>query len=445
MHQILLLGAGRSASTLISYLLSEAKSNNWFVTVADQQLEIAQQKINGHESGRGVSLNVTDETARKKIIAAHDIIISLLPPQLHDLVSADCLQLKKNLATASYVTRFQQEVQREVKNAGILFLCEMGLDPGIDHMSAMEMIHTLKSEGAEILSFKSATGGLVAPESDTNPWHYKVTWNPRNVVLAGQATSQFLMNGKIHYLPYSRLFLETETVKVKSLGNFEAYANRDSLSYIEKYELQNVPTIIRQTLRSKGYCKAWNALVQLGLTDDSFQLHASKDMTYSQLTASFLNAGKKSVEEQLAKFLGEKKNGDVMQKLKWLGLFGNNKINLKNATPAQAIQQLIEQKWKMNSDDKDMIVMRHEFIYKRGKKKFIREAVLVMKGEDQIHTAMSKTVGLPIGVAVKNILNKTIRQKGVCIPVHQNIYQPVLKELMNYGVVFTENEKQISA
>ena len=443
MNQILLLGAGRSASTLISYLLSESDLNNWKLTVADQSLLIANEKINRHPNGKAVQLEVTDDKARAGLIARHNLIISLLPPHLHDLVAADCLRLGKNLVTASYVSKAQEAMDKEVRKQGLLFLCEMGLDPGIDHMSAMEMISTFEKEGAEILSFKSATGGLVSPENDDNPWHYKITWNPRNVVLAGQATAQYLENGKVKYLPYNRIFTTTEKVNVKGIGKFEAYANRDSLSYIDKYGLQKVPTVIRQTLRADGYCKAWNLLVQLGMTDDSFTLNQTDNMTYRNFTESFLPSGKLPAEKKIIDLLKLKNKKKSLDKLKWLGLFDKEMIGIHNATPAQVIQQLLERKLKMQDDDKDMIIIRHEFVVKRKQKKYLHEAVFVMKGENQIHTAMANTVGLPLGIAAKNILNGKIKTKGVQIPVHSEIYKPVLKELQHYGVIFHENEKQI--
>lgn len=444
MKNILVIGAGRSASTLISYLLSESENEHWKITVADQSKELAEEKIGGHENGVGVGLNVSDENTLSAIISEQHIIISLLPPHLHDVVAVECLRLKKNLVTASYVSAKQKLMHSDLKLQGNIFLCEMGLDPGIDHMSAMEMIHTLKNEHTQIISFKSATGGLVAPECDDNPWNYKISWNPRNVVLAGQATAQFMYNGSVKYLPYHRLFSETEKIKLKGLGNFEAYANRDSLSYIDTYQLQGVQTVVRQTLRREGFAKAWNVLVQLGLTEDQTLIHNASSLTYKQWLAAHLPATTVETEKALKQFLKKINSNHVFDKLKWLGLLDKKHIELQSATAAQILQQLIEKKWKMKTKDKDMIVMRHEIKYKIKSKKYLRESVLVMKGENQTHTAMAKTVGLPLGIAAKHILNKTITETGLVIPVSPSVYTPVLAELKKFGVVFHETDKLIS-
>ena len=449
MKHILLLGAGRSASYLIKYLLDNSSSQNWKVTVADVSLELAKQKVGNHPNAVVNAFDVNDEKHRENEIAKTDLVISLLPAHLHYLVAKDCVRLKKHLVTASYVSNEIRQLDVEAKKNGVLLLNEIGLDPGIDHMSAMQIIDHIRNEGGEINSFKSYCGGLIAPESNNNPWGYKFTWNPRNVVLAGQGTAQYIENGKYKEIPYSRLFLETEKIKVEGCGEFEAYANRDSLSNREPYGLQNIPTMLRGTLRSSGFCKAWNAFVQLGWTDDSYKIANSEQMTYKEFLKTYLRSPL-SGKQQLADLLGESENSEVMKKLDWLEIFNNEKINLQNATPAQILQKFLEEKWKLEPTDIDMIVMQHQFEYaspssplpmERGvRQDGVRENIssLVVKGEDSIYTAMAKTVGLPVGIAAKLILNNVIKVRGVQIPTMKEIYEPVLKELEMFGIKFRE-------
>lgn len=445
MNRILLLGAGRSATVLIDYLLSHAAEFNATVTVGDQSVEAAAEKVGSNSAGRAMAFDAHDELLRKTEIEAHDIIISMLPPQLHLLIAKDCLFFKKHLITASYVSPELQLLNEEVKKAGLLFMCEMGLDPGIDHMSAMQLIHDIQRKGGKISSFKSGTGGLVAPESDDNPWHYKVTWNPRNVVLAGQNTAQYLDHGVQKFIPYHRLFTHTEKFRINGYGKFESYPNRDSLSYIPKYGLEGVKTILRSTLRKEGYCEAWNALVQLGLTDDSYVLTQLHRMTYADWVNCYLPEKAKwegkSVKSKVAKFLDLKP--DVLHRLEWLGIFSEDKIAVDSATPAQILQDVLERKWKMQATDNDMIVMRHEVRYELEDKLHEQISTMILKGEDRQRTAMAKTVGLPLGMMVRLLLQSEIFLTGVHIPVMSQVYGPVLKELASLGIEFTEEEREL--
>lgn len=445
MNRILLLGAGRSATVLIDYLLSHAVELNATVTVGDQSAEAAADKVGNNAAGRAIAFDALDEVQRKSEIEAHDIVISMLPPHLHILVAKDCLSCKKHLITASYVSPELQLLNEEVKKAGLLFMCEMGLDPGIDHMSAMQLIHDIQRRGGKISSFKSGTGGLVAPESDDNPWHYKVTWNPRNVVLAGQATAQYLENGVQKFIPYHRLFTHTEKFKINGYGKFESYPNRDSLSYIPKYGLEGVKTILRSTLRKEGYCDAWNALVQLGLTDDSYALSQLHTMSYADWVNCYLPEKAKwegrSVKSKVAKFLDLKP--DDLHRLEWLGIFSEEKITIDSATPAQMLQDVLERKWMMKDTDNDMIVMRHEVRYELDDKFHEHISTMILKGDDRQHTAMAKTVGLPLGIMVRLLLQSEIFLTGVHIPVMAQVYGPVLKELAALGIEFMEEEREV--
>lgn len=435
---ILIIGAGRSSSSLIKYLLDESVKHNWQVTVGDMSLETAQQKVSNHPNGKAVLFDINNETQRNNEISKADIVVSMLPAFMHISVANDCVKLKKHLVTASYVSKEMAALDNEAKKVGIVLLNEMGLDPGIDHMSAMQIIDKLKAEGAEITSFKSYCGGLVAPESNDNPWGYKFSWNPRNVILAGQGTAMYIENGKYKYIPYNRLFTQTETIQVDGYGNFDGYANRDSLSYRSAYGLENIPTMLRGTLRMPGYCSAWNIFVKLGWTDDSYKIENSHKLTYAQLLDAFLPESNQSLKKRLADFMQLPEDADEIKKVEWLEIFTDKKIKTENGTPAQILQELLEEKWLLKKDDKDMIVMQHLFEYIINGKKHRITSSLVTKGDDQIYTAMAKTVGLPAAIAVKMILLNQLHLKGVKIPTDKTIYKPVLEELKSFGINFIE-------
>ena len=463
MKNILLIGAGRSASTLIKYLLDNSQKEGWKITVADISLDLARQKTQNHPNAQPIAFDVNNEVQRISEIGKVDMVISMLPATMHLSVAMECLKQKKNLVTASYVSAQMKALDADAKKAGVIFLNEIGLDPGIDHLSAMKVIDEVKAKGGTMVTFRSYCGGLVAPESNDNPWGYKFTWNPRAVVMAGQsgdsagATAQFLENGKIKYVPYTRLFSNVETIAMDGHGNgstpltmkFEAYANRDSLAYMELYGLHDVKNMLRGTMRMPGFCRAWNTFIQLGLTDDNCKVSDSENTTYAQLIESFLPEGKGgSVKKKLAKFLKEKDNSPVMKKLDWLGIFKDQRIGLKDSSPAEILLDLLMKKWSLKPKDKDMVVMQHIFEYKDANPKSqipnpksqVRRITssLVVMGDDQINTAMSKTVGLPMGISAKMILNGKIGLKGVWVPTVKEIYDPVLAELENFGIRFTE-------
>lgn len=444
MKSILIIGAGRSSSALIKYVLDTAKKENWFVTVADMDPSLAEEKVNNHPCGRGTWLDVMKVNDRRELIGRADIVVSLLPAHLHLEVAHDCIKLKKHLITASYVSKELYRLGDEARNRELLFMGEMGLDPGIDHMSAMQKINEIKGQGGKLTGFRSFTGGIIAPESDDNPWHYKFTWNPRNVVLAGQGTAQYLENGKYRYLPYNRLFTETWDLDIPELGVFEAYANRDSLLYKEVYGLEGIPNILRGTIRRKGFSEAWNALVKIGLTDGSYPILDSGNITYHEFMEAYVgSAGGGSVKERIARLIGEEVDSPIMDKLTWLGLFRKKKIRLPNATPALILEDLLMEKWKLKPEDKDMIVMHHEFEYELDAKKRLLKSTLVLKGENARETAMSKLVGLPMGIFVKLMAAGKITSTGVNIPVMKEVYEPVLEELKDFGVNFLESEEVI--
>jgi saccharopine dehydrogenase-like NADP-dependent oxidoreductase len=443
MHTILVIGAGQSSSSLITYLLNKSTTENLQVIVADVSLELALQKINNHPNGKAITLDIFNVEARKKEIKNAAIVISMLPAKLHMLVAKDCIDFGKNLITPSYISDEMKELHKKVVAKGLVFLNEIGLDPGIDHMSAMQVIDNIQGKGGKMLLFESFTGGLVAPESDTNLWNYKFTWNPRNVVVAGQGgAAKFLQEGTYKYIPYQKLFRRTEILHINKYGKFEGYANRDSLKYKSVYGLDDILTLYRGTVRRVGFSRAWNVFVQLGMTDDTYTIEDSEHMSYRDFTNSFLAYNPNdSVELKLRHYLKIDQDDEIWGKLLELDLFNpHKKVNLKNATPAQILEKILRDKWTLEKEDKDMIVMQHLFGYELNGKKEQVKSSMVCIGDDQTYTAMAKTVGLPVGIAAIQILNGTIKTPGVLLPISKEIYEPILSELKENGIVFNEEK-----
>lgn len=445
MRHILIIGAGRSASSLIQYLLNKSEEENLHLTIGDLSLELAQKKTKNHQNATAIVFDVYDPEQRKVEIQKADIVISMLPAFMHIEVAKDCIAYKKHMVTASYISDAMQSLDEEAKTNNLVFMNEIGLDPGIDHMSAMKVIDEIRDQGGKIILFESFCGGLVAPESDTNLWNYKFTWNPRNVVLAGQGgAAKFIQEGTYKYIPYHKLFRRTEFMEVEGYGRFEGYANRDSLKYRSVYGLDDALTLYRGTIRRVGFSKAWNMFVTLGMTDDSYTMEDSENMTYREFTNSFLPYHPTdSVEIKLRLSLKIDQDDIKWDKLLELDLFNPKKIvGLKNATPAQILEKILSESWSLEEHDKDMIVMYHKFGYEiNGEEKQI-DSKMVCIGDDQTYTAMAKTVGLPVAMATLQILNGNITTPGVQLPINKEVYLPILKELEEYGVIF--NEKQVA-
>jgi saccharopine dehydrogenase-like NADP-dependent oxidoreductase len=443
MRTILVIGAGRSSSSLIKYFLDHAENENWVVRVADTDLKLAEQKTAGHPAAVAIAFNALNPEERSAEIQKADLIISMLPARFHLEVVRDCIKYKKNVLTPSYVTDEMMQLDAEAKNAGVLIMNEIGVDPGLDHLSARKILDEIQSTGAEIITFESFTGGLVAPESDNNPWNYKFTWNPRNVVVAGQGgAAKFIQERQYKYIPYHQLFRRTEIIEIDGYGEFEGYANRDSLRYREVYGLQDIPTIYRGTLRRVGFCRAWDVLVKLGMTDDSYIMEGSEHMTYRDFTNAFLAYDPhNTVELKLRHYLKIDSDDTMWQKLVWLGLFEKKPVGLKNATPAQILQKILEEKWSLDPGDKDMIVMWHKFEYLLNGVKKEMHSSMVYIGQNDVYTAMSDTVGIPAAIMAKRMLNGQVPYTGVQLPLQPDVYRPILKELESFNMVF--HEKQV--
>jgi saccharopine dehydrogenase-like NADP-dependent oxidoreductase len=442
MKNILILGAGLSSHALIGYIEREAHMYRWQITLGDRNESLAKEKSG--PATRCIGFDIFNDRQLSDEIQQTDLVISMIPARFHPVIAKACLKFGKSMMTASYESPEMKEMDKDVLQKGLLFLNEMGLDPGIDHMSAMQVIDRIKSEGHHLTGFESFTGGLVAPESDNNPWHYKFTWNPANVVLAGwPGPAKFIQCGKLKYIPYTRLFRRTEFMDIVGFGRFEGYANRDSLRYIEKYNLQGIETIYRGTLRRPGFSQAWNIFVQLGATDNSYIMENSEELTHREFINSFLYYHPKdSVEVKLYRAFHIDQDSPAIEMLEWLDIFSDEKIGIKNGTPAQLLEAILAKKWQLQQGDKDLVVMWHKFNYldrTSGKEKILTSS-MGLTGDDDNHTAMAKTVGLPLGIAARLFLTGALQIKGLVIPTIREIYEPVLKELVEHNICFKEKE-----
>ncbi|MBU2921916.1 saccharopine dehydrogenase NADP-binding domain-containing protein [Winogradskyella psychrotolerans] len=443
MRNILIIGAGKSCSYLIKYLLDNSQSEKLHITIGDLNVDNAKKLVGSHPNTDVIHLDVFNAESRVAAVKKADIVVSMLPARFHIEVAKDCITYKKNMVTASYVSPEMQALDADAKANNLIFMNEIGVDPGVDHMSAMHVIDRIRDKGGKLILFESFTGGLVAPESDNNLWNYKFTWNPRNVVLAGQGgAAKFLQENQFKYIPYNRLFRRTEFLDVEGYGRFEGYANRDSLKYQEVYGLDHVKTLYRGTIRRVGFSRAWNAFVQLGMTDDSYTIDDSINMSYRDFVNSFLPySPTDSVELKFRHALKIDQDDMVWDKFLELDIFNPKKmVELDKGTPAQILQKILMDSWTLSQQDKDMIVMYHKFGYELDGKKYQIDATMVTLGQDQTYTAMAKTVGLPVAIATLAILNGKIKTPGVQIPITKEVYTPILKELESYDVVFKEYE-----
>jgi saccharopine dehydrogenase-like NADP-dependent oxidoreductase len=501
MKQILLFGAGKSATVLIQYLIKQAEAHEWQVVVVDQDLSLAKSKIGDSTNAKAVSFDIQDQLRRLELIRLADVVISLLPPTLHHLVAQDCIEAGKHLLTASYVDARMLNLRSKIASKRILFLCEMGLDPGIDHMSAMQLVHKIQKAGGRITSFRSHCGGLIAPESDDNPWHYKISWNPRNVVLAGKDGASFRESGTVRQVAYEDLFIADRKVNVPGLNALSWYPNRDSLSYMPIYALEEAATFVRTTLRHPDFMYGWKNVIDLKLTDttqnyefaediklaDFFKIHfethgfsewvqermiqrfsQTKEMLEKlmQLMQAEEEAAKQgeTFPDQLMMVDGKGKLNDIhvdevkenaaavvahqmheanltLKQLFFLGVDDTQTVIPRGKySAADVLQIALEKKLALTPEDRDMVVMQHEIEYELNGEKRQVKSYLLVKGENNLHTAMAKTVGLPLGIAAKLILQDKIKVTGLQIPIIPEIYEPVLRELEDEGIVFKEAE-----
>ena len=445
MKTILVLGAGLSASSLLRYLSERLVSEHWMLKIGNTDIEPLTAKYGSNERIQLFKLDASDADQRRSVIAHADLVISMLPAKFHPEVARDCIDLRTDLITPSYVSPVMKALHDEAALKGVTILNETGVDPGIDHMSAMKIMDEKREEGATLKVFKSFCGGLIAPESDDNSWHYKFTWNPRNVIVAGQGgVAAFRQNKELKYIPYSQLFKRTERFEIDGYGSFDGYANRDSLKYIDIYNIDEVETIYRGTLRKPDFCQGWDVLIELGLTDDSYILDNSRLLSPRQLLNAFLPYHPiDSVEVKLKKFLRPERE-HLFVLFQEIGFFNGDVLLFEqDASPAALLQILLQSAWILKPSDKDMLVMLHEFEFEHHEGRTKIASSMVALGEDNVFTAMSNTVGLPIGIIAKLMLNG-YSNPGVHIPVQKEIYLPVLKELEEFGIKFTDTITEIN-
>jgi len=376
-------------------------------------------------------------------VRAADIVVSLMPPHLHILLAHDCLEFRKNLITSSYISPEMKELDGPAKEAGLMFMCEMGLDPGIDHMTANQIIHSIQRVAASLDSFSSYCGGLIAPESDTNPWHYKFSWNPRNIIDAGKAGATYLLNGAVQKVDYADMFRKNETVDVDGLGSLAWYPNRDSLKYLDVYEVPDATTFLRATLRHPDFCIGWHGMTVLGATNT--ELGPDEAIrNYQEWIGALTNYQDASISlrDHVGGMLHTKSKERILKMMDWLGLFTNASLPADRSSHGTILLQLLEEKWAMLPEDKDMVVMQHEVAYSHRGRPSKLISSMVLKGENRELSAMAKTVGLPMGILARMVLNKKLRiPVGVLLPGMPAVYRPVLTELAHYGIEF--NEKQM--
>ncbi len=445
MKSIVVLGAGRSTSALIEYLATHSDAAQWHLHVVDQDAETLQAKCAPYPAVEAHTADLSQESIRNSWIDQADVVVSMLPAMMHPDVARTCLRMGKHLVTASYASEEMKALDSQAREKGLIFLNECGVDPGIDHMSTMEILEKIRQKGGEITSYESFCGGILAPESPSNPWQYKFTWNPRNVVMAGAGGAvKFIQEGLYKFIPYHKLFRRTEFLTIPGYGRFEGYANRDSLKYISEYGLDGIPTMYRGTLRRPGFCRAWDVFVQLGATDDSYRMEGVARMTHRSFINSFLAYHiSDSVELKLMHYLQIPQDSELMEMFEWLGLFAEEPVGLSSGTPAQVLQHILEKKWTMTSADTDMLVMWHRIYYTLQGQNFRLESSMVCKGKSAQNTAMAFTVGLPVAMATRLVTLGLIQERGVLLPMRKEVYAPILAELAEWGIRFDERLSEV--
>ncbi len=439
MRKVLVLGAGLVSRPLVQYLLNQ---KDYHVTVASRTVGKAEKLVGGHENGIALPLNVEDAESLEKLVEGHDLSISLVPYQYHVTVAKLCLKHKKQLVTTSYVSEEMKELDGAARDAGLTFLNEIGLDPGIDHMSAMKIVHDIKKRGGRVTGFLSYCGGLPAPEANTNPWGYKFSWSPRGVVLAGRNSACYMKDGAVVELPGPELFADHWLVSIQGYGELEAYPNRDSMPYVDIYDLKHVKNMLRGTLRNLGWSYTMKKLADMNYFSlDEIDV---SQMTYSDMIRHLINVSKDvDLKNALANHIEVHELSDTIKRIEWLGLLDDEKIITNGNTkisPLDAIANKMLEKLSMGEKDRDFCVMQHEITaeYDGGKKEKTYSTLLAF-GISCGDSSMSRTVSLPAAIGAHMILDGRITDRGVLIPVSPGIYEPVMRELeIGAGIAFKE-------
>jgi len=432
---VLILGAGMVSRPMVRYLFENI---DYHVTMASRTVSKAEKIIDGNPRGTAISLNVKDEDLLEKLVSESDLTVSLLPYTYHVMVANFCIKHKKQMVTTSYVSKEMKTLDKVAKDAGVLILNECGLDPGIDHMSAMRVIHTIEENGGKVVSFRSTTGALPSHEANTNPFGYKFSWAPRGVLLASKNPSKWLQDGKELSFPGEKLFENYTLQDVPGVGSFENYPNRNSVPYKDIYGLKDAKTVYRGTFRMTGWCETMRKIVALGwLSENPVESFTGK--TYGDLTRKIIGAGSKDdLYQATARFLDLKTYSTVMKRLEWLGLFSDEPLPSDKNNPLDYLNVLTLKKMALRREERDMIVMHHEFIAEYDNKTEYVTSTLVDYGIPNDDSAIARTVSIPAAIAVKMILDKKIDVKGVHIPVIPEIYNPILDELEEMNIIFHE-------
>jgi len=449
MKKVLVLGAGKSSPYLISYLLRQAEVHDWFVTVADMDMELAQSRLKGSARGAAIKFDVNDSDMRSSQIKKADVVVNMLAPRFQHLVALTCVRMGKHMISVSYEDRRMRDLAPDAERKGVLMLTEIGLDPGIDHMSATQMVQKIRSKDGVVKSFECYGGGLPAPDTLSNPMKYVISWNPRNVVMAGESGAQYLKDGKIKIIPYHNVFQSTWPMEVPGIGLMEVYPNRDSLGYRDLYGFTDADTVIRGTIRYPGWCETWAQIQRLGLPNEMLRIPNLKNTTYAELTEMFLppsRGSEASVDQRVARFLGINPTGAIMDKMRWLGLFSDEKIGVKVETAAEVMTHLLSDKLSLRDDAHDMVILLHKMIVEYPKENNRREEItstMLHYGEKAGFTSMAKSVGLPAALVAKLLLLDQLPLSGCHIPTNPMIYKPLMKELEKEDFVFTEQVKAL--
>lgn len=447
MQNVLVLGAGQSATCLIRYLLDNAREHGWFVTVGDRDQELAAKAVDGHPSGDAITFDINDNELRTNQIARADLVVNLLPNTFQPMVAHSCLHHGRHMISASYKDRAMEEMAENARRKGVLILTECGLDPGIDIMSAMEIITRINDQGGVIESFESYGSGVPAPDAETNPLRYCITWNPRNVAMAGEQGAQYLEQGKIKIVPWHQLFHHSWNEDVPGIGPMEAYPNRDSLAYRDKFGLHDTHTLIRGTMRYPGWSETWHQIIRLGLPNEAIVIPNLAERSFAEIVEMFLpqTISGSSVEWRTAHYLRISLTGTIMDNFRWLGLFDDKPAGIQGRTAADALIWLLKTKLELPVGARDAVILLHNFVARypdEGDRRERLTSTLVHLGDPHgspnAVTAMARTVGLPLGIAAKLLLTGEIPLTGCHIPTHPAIYEPVLRELETAGIGFEE-------
>lgn len=443
MKKILVLGAGQSAPFLIQYLLRHADEHDWFVTVGDLDVEVARSRVGEHPRGNAIFFDMKDTLLLATEVKNADLIVNFMPPSFQPLIAWECVQHGRSMVSVSYRPQALRDLDGDARQKGIILLPEMGLDPGIDVMTAAEIIDRVRTKGGLIESFESYGGGLPAPDNTANPMKYVITWNPRNVVMAAEEGAQYLLDGKVKIVPWHAVFRRSWPVEVRDIGTMEGYPNRDSLSYKDLFGLEHVHTMIRGTLRYPGWSETWGQIVKLGLPNEHLRIPDFEKRCYREIVEMFLprSASGSTVEQRVANFLGISPTGSIMGNLKWLGLFSEEALGVSGSTAAEALVHLLKQKLFLPKDCRDMVIIQHVMDVRYPDDGDRRERItstFTDQGVPGGMTAMARAVGMPAAIAAKFILTGKIPLTGSHIPTHPSIYAPVLHELEKEGLDFRE-------